>query len=47
MPGWLKPLLLLCAVLPGVTLAQEVIEDFALGLHGDALGHVQDRKSVV
>ena len=32
MPGWLKPLLLLCAVLPGVTLAQEVIEDFAVEL---------------
>lgn len=32
MPGWLKPLLLLCALLPGVTLAQEVIEDFAVQL---------------
>lgn len=48
MPGWLKPLLLLCALLPGVTLAQEVIEDFAVELQvrNDGLLDVTERITV-
>ena len=38
MPGWLKPLLLLCCLLPGVTRAQEVIEDFAVEVQVEADG---------
>ncbi|ATH79959.1 hypothetical protein CO724_01835 [Ectopseudomonas mendocina] len=38
MAAWLRGLLLVCCLLPGLTLAQEVIEDFAVTLQVEADG---------
>ena len=40
MHGWLRGLLLLLVLLPGVTLAQEAIEDFAVSLQVEADGNL-------
>ncbi|MGG2398849.1 DUF2207 domain-containing protein [Pseudomonas sp. SH1-B] len=40
MQGWLRSLLLLCCLLPGLALAQEVIEDFAVSLQVESDGNL-------
>ena len=40
MPAWLRGALLLCCLLPGLALAQEAIEDFAVSLQVEADGNL-------
>lgn len=41
MPGWLKPLLLLCCLLPATGRAEEVIEAYTVGLQVERDGYLQ------
>jgi hypothetical protein len=40
MQGWLRGLLLICCLLPGLVSAQEVIENFAVSLQVEADGNL-------